>query len=337
MHRPERPRKTIPPTKTSFARSRKPAFSDGPRIAAPARPRAGAGAVAALIVANLALAFGPWFVRMADTGPVSSAFWRIALAAPVLALAALAGGARPRRLDARLWTVLVVAGVCFAGDLGAWHIGILHTTLANATLFGNSATFIYPIYGFLIVRAWPSRLQALALVLAAAGAMLLMGRSYQLDPRNLVGDLFCLLAGILYTAYFVLMARARDSLAPLSALAMSTLFSVVPLLLFALAMGERILPATWTPLIALALCSQVLGQGLMVYVLGKFTPLVIGIALLMQPVMAGVIGWIAYGERLGLVDLVGAGMVGIALVMVTRAAPVAPRDAGAILGTGDER
>ncbi|KQM64485.1 permease [Sphingomonas sp. Leaf17] len=306
-------------------------------MAAPARPRAGAGAVAALIVANLALAFGPWFVRMADTGPVSSAFWRIALAAPVLALAALAGGARPRRLDARLWTVLVVAGVCFAGDLGAWHIGILHTTLANATLFGNSATFIYPIYGFLIVRAWPSRLQALALVLAAAGAMLLMGRSYQLDPRNLVGDLFCLLAGILYTAYFVLMARARDSLAPLSALAMSTLFSVVPLLLFALAMGERILPATWTPLIALALCSQVLGQGLMVYVLGKFTPLVIGIALLMQPVMAGVIGWIAYGERLGLVDLVGAGMVGIALVMVTRAAPVAPRDAGAILGTGDER
>ena len=31
----------------------------------------------ALIVANLMLAFGPWMVRMADVGPVASAFWRI--------------------------------------------------------------------------------------------------------------------------------------------------------------------------------------------------------------------------------------------------------------------
>jgi hypothetical protein len=33
---------------------------------------------------------------MADTGPVASAFWRITLAAPVLALVALIGPAAPR-------------------------------------------------------------------------------------------------------------------------------------------------------------------------------------------------------------------------------------------------
>ena len=32
--------------------------------------------LAAVILANVALAFGPWFVRLADTGPVASAFWR---------------------------------------------------------------------------------------------------------------------------------------------------------------------------------------------------------------------------------------------------------------------
>ena len=31
-------------------------------------------AFAALIGANIALAFGPWFVRLADTGPVASGF-----------------------------------------------------------------------------------------------------------------------------------------------------------------------------------------------------------------------------------------------------------------------
>ena len=56
----------------------------------PAAPPA--SAFVALLIGNVALAFGPWFVRMADTGPVASAFWRIALAAPVLVAAALATG-----------------------------------------------------------------------------------------------------------------------------------------------------------------------------------------------------------------------------------------------------
>src|SRR3546814_13052011 len=81
-----------------------------------------------------------------------------------------------------------LAGLCFAGDLGAWHIGILKTTMANATLFGNCATLIYPIYGFLIARAWPTRVQGLALVMALAGGALLMGRSSELSPDNVAGD-----------------------------------------------------------------------------------------------------------------------------------------------------
>ncbi|MCC2748861.1 EamA family transporter, partial [Agathobacter rectalis] len=84
-------------------------------------------------------AFGPWFVRLADVGPVAAAFWRITLAVPFLAMLALAGGARPMRLPRGLVALLVIAGIGFAGDLGSWHLGIVRTTLANATLFGNCA------------------------------------------------------------------------------------------------------------------------------------------------------------------------------------------------------
>ena len=272
----------------------------------------------ALIVANAALAFGPWFVRLADTGPIASAFWRITLAAPILAGAALATGWRPREVPRALWGIIAIGGLCFAADLGSWHLGILRTTLANATLFGNSATLMFPLYGFLVARAWPTRVQGVALGLATIGAGLLMGRSYQLDPRHLAGDLLCLTAGILYTGYFILMARARATMAPLPALALSTLASVLPLLAFALAMGEKILPTDWTPLIGLALVSQIIGQGLMIYALGRLPPLTVGLGLLTQPVVAGTIGWIVYGERLGLPDLVGAVLVAIALVLVSR-------------------
>ncbi|NJR77659.1 DMT family transporter [Sphingomonas corticis] len=277
-------------------------------------------ALAALLVANVALAFGPLFVRLSDVGPVAAAFWRLALAVPLIALLAVAAtrGRTMPALPARTWWLLAAAGVAFAGDLGAWHVGILGTTLANATLFGNSATFIFPLYGFLVARRWPSRTQGAALALAAAGAGLLLGRSYQLDPGHLVGDLLCLLAGVLYAVYFALMADVRRATAPLPALALSSAAGLAPLLLFAWWLGERIVPGDWTPLVALALASQVIGQGCMIYALGKLSPLVIGLALLIQPVVAAAIGWSVFGERLAAADLVGVAMVAAALVLVRR-------------------
>ena len=279
--------------------------------------------LAAVIVGNVALAFGPWFVRVADTGPVAAGFWRMALGLPVIAVFALMfreeRGARPARLPARLWVLLAVGGVAFAADLASWHIGILRTTLANATLFGNTATLLFPLYGFVIARAWPTRVQGLALGMAAVGAALLMGRSFSVDPARLAGDLLCVLAGVLYTLYFIAMVRVRATMAPLSALALSTVASMAPLLLFALALGERVWPGAWGPLIGLALASQVLGQGCMVYALGKLSPLVVGLALLVQPVVAATVGWIVYDERLGLADLAGAVLVAVALVLVARA------------------
>lgn len=196
--------------------------------------------------------------------------------------------------------------------------------MANATLFGNSATFVFPIYGFLIARAWPTRTQGFALLLAALGAGLLMGRSYQLDPRHLVGDLLCVFAGLLYTVYFVVMLRVRATMAPLAALALASLASAPALLLSALAMGETVWPTHWGPLLGLAIISQVVGQGLMIYALGKLTPLVIGITLLCQPIVAGVVGWVVYDERLAAPDFVGVALVAAALVLVRRPERVAP-------------
>ena len=279
-----------------------------------APPRYG---LAALIAANALLALGPMLVRLADTGPVASAFWRMAIALPLIAGLAVVTGKRARPgFTPALILIIAASGLLFAADLASWHLGIVRTKAANATLFGNSASLIFPIYGFIVARMWPTRRQGLALLLAAAGAGLLMGRSAELSPEHLVGDLLSLLAGIFYAAYFVAIARARGTLAPLPLLAASTLASAVPLLALAWIMGERIMPTSWGPLILLALCSQVIGQGLMTYALGRISPLVIGLALMTQPVVAALTGWIAFEETLAPLDIVGAVLVGLALVMV---------------------
>jgi drug/metabolite transporter (DMT)-like permease len=157
----------------------------------------------ALFLGNFALAFGPWLVRLADVGPSASAMWRLALAAPFLFLIT-AVRRQPLRLPARALLVpIALSGVFFAADLAAWHIGILKTKMANATLFANAASLFFPIWGFLVARSLPNKREAWAFGVAAVGALLLVGRSAELSRDNLIGDMLCLAAGILYTGYLI--------------------------------------------------------------------------------------------------------------------------------------
>jgi drug/metabolite transporter (DMT)-like permease len=274
----------------------------------------GAGRVPAIVLlalfgGNLALAFGPWLVRIADVGPSASAFWRMALAIPFLFL--IAAGAKQRLILPRnaLYGTMMVSGAFFALDLAAWHIGILQTKLANATLFANAASLFFPLWGFLIARSWPGRREALAFALALAGTA-------ELSRETLIGDLLCLAAGIFYTGYLIVVIKARDELPSWTLLAWSTLATAPPLLLIALGLGERIMPTDWTPVIALAIISQLIGQGLMVYALGKVSALLFGLALLTQPIVSASLGWGLYGETLGPLDWIGAALIAAALVMV---------------------
>ncbi len=277
----------------------------------------------ALLLGNAALAFGPWLVRLTDVGPAAAGFWRLALALPFLLLLASAVG-QPAHWPRRPLAIIVaVAAFFFAADLAAWHAGIELTKLGNATLFGNVASFAFAAWGLWQARRWPTWLQTLALGLAAVGTMLLMVGSAELSAAHLHGDLLALLAGLLYTGYLIGIERARGQLQPLPTLILATAFAAAFLLPFAVATGEQILPASWTPLLALALTSQLLGQGLLVYALGVIPPLVVGLALLTQPAISALLGWWFYGETLTALDGLGAAAIGLALVLV-RLRPAIP-------------
>ena len=270
----------------------------------------------ALLAGSSALAFGPWLVRLSGTGPVAAGFWRLALALPFLFVIARLVG-QPVRLPRRHITVLVAfAALFFAADLAAWHAGIHMTKLGNATLFGNVASFAFAAWGLWLVRKWPSPIQATALVLAATGTALLMASSAELSVRNLQGDLLALTAGLLYTGYLISVERARGAVEAMPLLFFASLFGTLMLLPVSLVAGERVIPADWTFVLILALSSQVLGQGLLVYAIGHVPPLIVGLALLTQPAISALIGWLAYGERLTILDWVGAAAIAIALVLV---------------------
>ena len=271
---------------------------------------------AALLAGNAALALGPWLVRLSDTGPVSAGFWRLILPVPILAFLAWRSRS-PGPLDKKLTVLCLIAGGFFAVDLASWHIGIERTRLANATLFGNAGSIILMVWGLIAARRAPSGREGVGVIAAIAGAGILLGRSMEISATTFIGDLFCLAAGIFYAFYLLPAQRARAVLGSWFVLLLVSLTAAPILLGMAIAAGEPVLPgaAGWTPILVLALSSQVIGQGLLVFSLRNFPPLVIGMALLTQPAIAATVGWLAFGELLEPVDIFGMVLVGAALVL----------------------
>ena len=269
----------------------------------------------ALLAGNVALALGPWSVRLADTGPVSAAFWRLALAVPVLVLLARWSGQRLTGFGKAVWIAIAIAGFCFALDIAFWHIGIGMTRMANASLFGNSGSIVMMIWGLIALHRAPHAREWLALGAALGGGAILLGRSLNIAHVTLLGDLFCIAAGLLYSVYLIALQHHRADLGGWSLLSWSSIAGLPVLLGMALWLGEPVWPQHWGPVVVLALLSQLIGQGLLVYSLKNFSALVIGLALLTQPAVAVSVGWLVFGEVLGPLDIAGMVLVGGGLVL----------------------
>ena len=116
---------------------------------------------------------------------------------------------------------------------------------------------------------------------------------------------------------------------PVAALFAMTAAGMLPMLGFALVAGDPIWPTgSWWPLLALAIGSQLIGQGLLAFAVGHLPPLVVGLSLLLQPVILAGVGGLFYGERLTLPDYLGGFALCAALLLVRRAPPRLPDAAG---------
>jgi drug/metabolite transporter (DMT)-like permease len=100
------------------------------------------------------------------------------------------------------------------------------------------------------------------------------------------------------------------------------------LLPLSLALGEQVVPNDWTYVLWLAIGSQVIGQGLLVYAVGYLTPVVVGLGLLAQPAAGALIGRLVYGETMSGADIAGAVLIAAALILIRlpeRAPPLASK------------
>src|SRR4051812_47467700 len=209
----------------------------------------------ALLLGAAFIALSPIFVRLSEAGPTATAFWRAALAVPVLWILAFcfnknqAGGAPGKKL------LFVAAGIAFAGDLAFWHLSIKHTSVANATLLANLAAPFVTVAAWIFFRQRPRPMFLGALAIALAGVALLVHGSLRISSAALLGDALGVVTAVFYAWYILAVKGLRDrGAATLEVMAVTTTLTALVLLPVALASGEPMLPASaygWWILIGL--------------------------------------------------------------------------------------
>jgi drug/metabolite transporter (DMT)-like permease len=278
-------------------------------------------AYGALGLGALAMAISPIFVRLAEVGPFASAFWRVALALPVLW--AWDRMERPARPQPILNLPLLLTGLAFSADLFFWHLAILGTTVANATFFATTAPVWVVLVSWLFLRQRIARSMVIGLVLALAGGATLLGESLSLAPERLAGDFYGVVTAVFFGLYFLTVQAARRTAGAARVTFVSTIVTASVLLVVALLSGEDLLPATWrgaAALAALALLSHAGGQGLLAFSLGHLPATFSSLVILLEAVAAAGFGWLILAEPVSPIQALG-GLVILAGIWIARPQP----------------
>lgn len=282
----------------------------------------------------LCIGFSAIFVRWANAPGAVTGFYRMAVAVLILALPFYRRqqGARPDapwQLPRREVVIALLGGAFFAGDLIFWNTGILLGGATNPTLMGNTA----PVWvGLGAMIFFKERLPLLfwgGLLLAIAGAALILGLDVIQSFSLGLGTFFGLIAGVFYGGYFLLTQRGREQLDALTYFWIAAVAATVLLFVAALLLRQPLLgytPFTYLNFLALGLVVQVFGQFAFSYALGYLPASVVAPAGLGQPVVTAILAWPLLGETISPLQALGGMTVlgGVYLVHRSRLQRMAP-------------
>ena len=282
--------------------------------------RANLIAIGALLLGATAIGTSALFVKVSETGPVATAFWRVFLALPLLWMWSSLGQREHHGAGfANARSLMIACGLFFAGDLAVWHWSIMLTSVANSTLLANLAPIFVALAAWLVFRQQPQRKFLLGLTVAVAGMMLLIGGDFQLQGTELIGDALGIVTAMFYAGYQLTVTKLRERVATSTLMAWTGLITAIVLLPIALLTGEQMLPVSamgWVKLAGLALISQVAGQSLIAYAMAHLPATFSSVGLLFQPVMATLFAWLLLGEAVSALQLAGGITVLIGIRMV---------------------
>jgi drug/metabolite transporter (DMT)-like permease len=269
--------------------------------------------IVAMLGAAFCMSISPSLVRFADVGPLSSAFWRVFLALPILWLWMRSEEKNAAISKAGSWSLpVLLSGLFFAGDLLLWHLAIMKTTIANATFFATMAPLWVVIFGWLVLKERAGKATLGGLGLCLVGGSALIYQSMSLNAAHSLGDVLGIGAGVFFGLYFLAVGVARKETGAARVTFEMSIITVVILLVAALVVEGNILPHSargWLVLFALAFISHSGGQGLLSVALGRLPTVFSSLVIFLEAVGAAGFAWVLQGEPVSPIQTIGGAVI----------------------------
>jgi drug/metabolite transporter (DMT)-like permease len=268
-------------------------------------------------------------IKLAGTGPATTAFYRCLLALPVLVPLLVVEQRRrgPRPRGAHLGAL--AAGVFLAIDFVLWNHAIDALGAGIATVVGNLQVLFVALAAWLLFGERPQRRFLLALPVVMVGVVLVSGLvgTVTAGLHPLAGIEYGMGTSIAY-ACFLLVLRRVSARTPHVAgpLAEATAGAMVSAAIIGLLFGGLPLDIGWPAfgwLLMLAMSSQTVGWLLITASLPRLPAAITSMLLLLQPAAAMLLAAIVLGERPSLAQLAGAAAVCAGVVLASRSAATA--------------
>ena len=267
------------------------------------------------------LGFSAIFVRISETSPSTTAFYRAFLALPFLYLwIHFSREAINWNLDRRTIFIFLASGIFFGSDMAVWNWSIQFTSVAHATLLANTAPIFVTLIAFTFLKQTISKSFFFFLLLAMSGVYLVISSGSGGNEERLFGDYLGIAAAAFYAGYILSIKRLTDQISPSQVLFFSTLVTALFLFPISLIESDSLLPETsegWSILFGYALVSQVIGSGLITFGISKLSAHLSSLVLLIQPVAAAVFGWVILSEDLISTQIFGGLIVLVAIYLAS--------------------
>jgi drug/metabolite transporter (DMT)-like permease len=293
------------------------------------RRRAGDRPVLLAAIGALCISSSAVLVELAASGAATTAFFRCALALPLLALLTLREQRRlgPRAPRAR--AVAALAGVFFAVDLVLWTHAINEVGAGIATVLGNLQVIFVAAAAWILFAARPTRRFATALPVVFAGVVLVSGLAGRpsFGGHPVAGIVFGIGTSLAYAAFLLILRGATGTPHVAGPLFDATASAAVSSLILGGVFGTLDLAPPLRSLgwlMLLAVTSQTIGWMFITSSLPRLPPAISSLMLLLQPVAALGLATLVLNERPTLLQLFGALLICGGVLAVARQATAKP-------------
>ena len=272
-----------------------------------------------LAVGLLCLSQSANIIRIGDANPVAISFWRLLIATFLFIPLAGKGLATLTRLTRMDLAVLVLSGFALTTHFFSWIWAVQATTVANATLFLCINPVITATAAYLLFGERAGRRLILAIALGMVGVGILGFSDLEFSPDHLLGDGLALLSSLLFTVYFMAAKRLRkilDAQVYVTAVyGVAAVFSLVALLVMDLPFVDYSL-RTWVCFGLMALVPTMIGHTSLNTALRYMTAGRISAFILVEPLLAGFVASLAWGEAITSATLAGYVLICGSVLMV---------------------